>query len=104
MKITLKNGDNEWFRATDFPPSLMTPAIQKKFAQRTPDVRRAMSSGNNQYAIIPSMADVNPLSTNYSSPIDVQIPTPDAHYAEFGDAEQLMEMNQLATTTTIAAE
>lgn len=37
VKITLRNGENEWFCAADFPPSLMTPAIQQMFAMRARD-------------------------------------------------------------------
>lgn len=55
------------------------------------NVQVAMSS--NQYAILPSVAKP---STNYASPIDVPIPASDAHYAEFIDAKQLLEMNREA--------
>lgn len=49
--------------------------------------------GNNQYGVKPS--------TNYSSPIDVPVPTSDAHYKEFLGAKQLMEMNQQTATNDV---
>ena len=41
VKITLMNGDDEWFCAADFPPTLMTPAIQQVFAMRARDAQEA---------------------------------------------------------------
>lgn len=57
-------------------------------ARFEPSNKSSLSS--NQYATIPGIKQ----SKNYASPNDVPIPTANAHYEEFIDAKQLVEMNQ----------
>lgn len=71
------------------PPKSSSSSLSDQYA----NVQVAMSA-NNQYAILPP--GVKP-STNYASPIEASIPASNAQYAEFYDAKQLVEMNQLVT-------